>query len=319
MKTAIAHPNIALIKYWGKRDITLNLPAVSSLSLTLSDFCTTTTVTAGGAIDSVTHNAAPAHPEFTRRTLLFLDMIDPNRPKCQISTKNNFPTKAGLASSSSGFAALALAASAELGKEATLSQLSGLARRGSGSASRSIFGGFVEWRCGTSDDGQDSIAHQIADEDHWPDLRMIVVVVSSAKKAVGSTEGMERSRQTSPLYQAWVDGADTDVNEGREAVMHRDIQRLGEVMESSTMKMHATMTSSKPPLLYWSGATVEVLHRIWDLRASGVAAWVTMDAGPNIKVLTTASHAQRIMDTVHDLSEAVHNLHAGGPAHLTAP
>ena len=313
--TAIAHPNIALVKYWGKRDLTLNLPSVSSLSMTLDTFHTRTTVTWDAPSDGVVLNGLPASAKIAQRTLSFLDRMDPHRPPCHIDTHNTFPTGAGLASSASGFAALALAASAARGEEPDRQHLSVLARQGSGSACRSLWGGFVVWDRGERPDGLDSHGRPLPEASTW-DLRMVVAIVTTGPKDVGSTEGMERSRLTSPLYSTWVEQAESDVQAGIDAVHARDLEALGQVMESSTLKMHASMMTSIPPLLYWAPATIACLHAIWRLRAKGVSAWCTMDAGPQVKVLCRAADVPQVTAALAEHAEQLHVLGQGGPARL---
>lgn len=312
--TALAHPNIALIKYWGKRDVPRNLPAVPSLSLTLSGFQTTTTVVWGARADELLLNDRAGSDTETRKVMDLLDRLDPARPPCQVISRNNFPTGAGLASSASAFAALAVAASeARGGPPLTRRDLSALARQGSGSACRSLWGGFAVWRVGTRDDGSDSVGEPLAPAEHW-DVVMVIGVVSTATKAVGSTEGMERSRHTSPLYPTWVAQASDDLEEGIAAVRDRDLDRLGRAMEASTFKMHAVMQTSHPPLLYWQPGTVAALHAVWALRADGVSAWVTMDAGPQVKVLCAASDASQVAQALQPHVVDVHTLRPGGAA-----
>lgn len=303
--TAVAHPNIALVKYWGKRDGPLNLPAVPSLSLTLDGYATTTTVSAADA-DEVWLNGARTDDAKVRR---LLDLVAPGRPPLKVESANDFPTGAGLASSASGYAALVVAADAALGTGHGPEALSMLARRGSGSACRSIFGGFVEWRLGERADGTDS--HGVPLGEGW-DLRLLVAVVSEAKKAVGSTEGMERSRATSPSYEAWVRNGPRDVADAEEAIRARDLAALGAVMERSTFAMHGTMTSATPPLLYWQPATVAVLHAVFALRERGVPCWVTMDAGPQVKVLCPPEAVAAVEAAVRPLVLRV-DVHAPGP------
>lgn len=312
---AIAHPNIALVKYWGKRDIALNLPAVSSLSLTLSGYSTTTEVGWGAERDRVWLEDAPADAATSARVLRFLDRIDPNRPPVEVRSVNNFPTGAGLASSSSAFAALAAAGCHAAGLQRTPRELSVLARQGSGSASRSLFGGFSVWHRGERDDGSDSFAEPLAAEDHW-DLSMVVAVVSAEKKSVGSTEGMERSRATSAFYDSWVRTAQADVDEGIAAVKARDLDRLGAVMEASTFKMHAVMQTSVPPILYWRPSTVACLEAVVALRSQGVSAWATMDAGPNVKILCAPTDAPRVAAALSPLVATVTTLGPGGPTRV---
>jgi diphosphomevalonate decarboxylase len=313
--TAIAHPNIALVKYWGKRNVRLNLPAVSSLSLTLSHYRTQTEVRWDAPRDVVTLNGHPPSKAQAARVFAFLDRIDGARPPCAVHSDNNFPAGAGLASSASGFAALALAATTAAGQALDLTALSVLARQGSGSACRSLWGGFVEWRRGEEEDGTDSHGIPLEGADDW-DIAMVAAVVHEGPKPVGSTAGMERSRETSPYYGEWVQGADADLQEAKAAIRARDLQRLGEVMESSTYKMHATMHTSRPPLLYWHPGTVQILHEVASMRADGLGAWSTMDAGPQVKVLCARTDAPQIARRLTPHATRVDVLVPGGPARL---
>ena len=313
--TAIAHPNIALVKYWGKRDRALNLPAVPSVSVTLAPFETRTTVTWGSQEDAFRINGETALGDAARRVSAFLDLVDPDRPPVAIESTNNFPTAAGLASSSSAFAALAVAAAAAAGQDRSLAELSILARQGSGSASRSLWGGFVTWSLGQSPDGRDSHGHPIADQSHW-DLRVLVALVSEEKKAVSSRAGMNRTQETSPLFDGWVQSGPSDVHSAQEAILNRDLDQLGTVMEHSTMKMVATMLSAQPAVIYMKPATVAVLHAVRELRHAGIPAWSTMDAGPNVKVLTTPDAAPTVEAALREHVSTVHALAVGGPARL---
>lgn len=313
--TAIAHPNIALVKYWGKRDKPLNLPAVPSLSLTLDGFRTRTQVLWGVDQDAVHLDGQPASPEFAARVTRFLDLVDPRRPPCMVLTENNFPAGAGLASSASGFAALAVAATRAAGRTDDRTGLSVLARQGSGSACRSLFGGFVEWRMGTRPDGRDSHAIPIAQRSYW-DVAMVIAVVTEAVKPVGSTEGMESSRRTSPFYKAWVDTAAADVEAAKDAIYDRDLDALGKVMEHSTLKMHGCMMAADPALVYWKPATLAALEEVRALRGSGVSAWATMDAGPQVKVLCRRNDAERVRDALRPHARSVHVLRPGAGARL---
>ena len=313
--TAIAHPNIALVKYWGKRDRGLNLPAVPSLSVTLAPFQTETTVEWGVERDLFVINGNLAQGSDAERIGTFLDLIDPERPAVHIDSNNNFPTAAGLASSSSAFAALALAATQAAGQSPTLAELSVLARQGSGSASRSLWGGFVTWSHGELLDGTDSHGHPIANESHW-DLRVLVALVSDQKKAISSRAGMNRTQETSPLFEGWVTSALADVEEAESAVKNRDLERLGTVMEHSTMKMVGTMFSAQPAVVYMKPATVAVLHAVAELRTNGTPAWATMDAGPNVKVLTTPEAEGTVKEALQQHVETVQSLHVGGAARV---
>lgn len=299
--TAQAQPNIALVKYWGKRDIPLNLPAVGSLSITLDSLWTRTRVRFDAALetDRVMLNGK-ADAKDARRVTECLDLLRARANttlRAEVDSQNNFPTGAGLASSASGFAALVTAAVAALKLDLTLAEQSEIARRGSGSAARSIFGGYVEWSRGERSDGRDSIARPILDADQWP-LSVVVAVTSTAQKSVGSTEGMNRTRDSSPYYNAWVDTAEADLAEARRAVLDRDFDKLADVAEYSCLKMHALALAARPGLLYWNGATVEALHAVRALRAAGVPVFFTVDAGPQVKAVCLPEAAARVREVL---------------------
>jgi len=315
---ALAHPNIALIKYWGKRHIPLNLPAVSSLSVTLDTFETDTTVTwdHGGSTDSIVVNHTPLSGKGAQRVSRFLDLVGgPDRPRCAVESTNNFPTAAGLASSASAFAALALATCAAADQDLDRTRLSILARQGSGSASRSLWGGWVRWDKGERADGTDSHGILLAPRDHW-DVSVVVALVGSGPKPIGSTAGMVRTQETCALYPGWVDSAEADVREAEAALEARDLDRLGAAMERSTYKMHATMIATWPPIRYWRPQTVAVLEAIESLRQAGVSAWSTMDAGPNVKVLCATEDVPRVVAAIESAGVAARPLGVGGDARL---
>lgn len=313
--TAIAHPNIALVKYWGKRDRALNLPSTSSLSLTLDTFRTRTTVVWGAEADRLVVNGKEAGAAELGRVTKLLDLVDPQRPPCMVESDNNFPTAAGLASSSSGFAALALAATAAAGQKRTPTELSALARRGSGSACRSLWGGWVVWDRGQREDGADSVGSPLAPRDHW-DVRLVVALIAGGRKSVGSTEAMIRTQETSPLYAGWVESSAEDLSRARRAVLDRDIQALGHVMEHSALKMHGTMLAAHLPIRYWKPATLAAMDAVEELRRGGVPAFFTMDAGPNVKVLCLGEHAARVAQALGAVVGEASVLGPGGDARL---
>ena len=303
---ARAHSNIALIKYWGKRDVRLNIPAVGSISMTLSALWTETEVIFDERLskDELILDNRRGNVKESKRISAFLDIL---RQKAGVSLKakvisiNNFPTAAGLASSASGFAALTLAAAKALKLNLSERELSILARQGSGSAARSLFGGFVEMFAGTEPDGSDSFAQPIAGQDHW-DVRLLIGITSFRPKKVGSTEGMTRSKKTSPYYQAWIQSQPEDLKEMRQAILQKDFQKVGELTEHSCMKMHALALSSKPGILYWNAITVDAMHAIRELRHSGIQAYFTVDAGPQIKVLCLAEDEVRVRDMLRSIN-----------------
>jgi diphosphomevalonate decarboxylase len=286
---AQAHSNIALIKYWGKRDAALKLPCNGSISLTLDQLSTRTLVNWNEATgpDQVWLNGQPAPEHQRAKVQAFLDLVRQRahfHGSARVESHNNFPTGAGLASSASGFAALALAATRAAGLDLSRRELSALARQGSGSACRSIFGGFVEWQRGEAADGHDSYAHPLDETPDWP-LLMAVLVLNDQPKALSSGDGMARTVATSPLYEGWRRSIDTDLAAMRDAIAAHDFSALGSLMEHNALKMHATALAARPAVIYWQAATLALLNRIQTLRAEGLECYVTIDAGPNLKVL----------------------------------
>jgi diphosphomevalonate decarboxylase len=302
--TARANVNLALVKYWGKRDPVLNLPATGSISLTLDGLGVEARVAFGpGEADRLEIDGTPVDGEEAARVGRFLDLVRARaerRERALVTTRSSVPLGIGLASSAAAFAALAVASTRAAGLDLTPPALSALARRGSGSAARSIFGGFVEWHRGELADGSDSFAEPLAGPEHW-DVRIVVAVVSTARKPVSSRDGMQRAA-TSPFYPAWVAGAERDLATARAAIRARDLEALGMVAEHSALTMHAVGLASRPPLLYWRGATVDCLHRVWALRAGGTPAFASIDAGPQVKVLCAAGDASRVAGALREVT-----------------
>jgi len=293
--TAVAHANIAFVKYWGDADPSLHLPANPSISMNLDSLQTVTTVAfqAERETDAVTVDEAPADPPTLRRVTAHLDRVRALAGidlRASVTSRNNFPVGAGLASSASAFAALALAATAALGLTLAEDRLSALARLGSGSACRSIPSGFVEWTAGDSHAA--SFARSIAPPTHWP-LRDCIAIVSAAHKAVGSAEGHARA-PSSPLHHARVAGAAARVAACRAAILSRDLPALGKAMEVDTVMMHAVAMTSRPPIYYWTPATLRVIHAVLAWRAEGLPVYYTIDAGPNVHCLCQEIHAAEV-------------------------
>jgi diphosphomevalonate decarboxylase len=295
--TAAAGTNIALCKYWGKRDVALNLPATGSLSLTLDRLGTRTTVTFdGGARDRMTLDGAPADAAATARVSAFLDRVRSRAgldARALVTTDNSVPTAAGLASSASGFAALALAASRAAGLTLSPAELSELARLGSGSAARSIFGGFVEMARGERPDGADAVAHPLVEGDGW-EVRLVVAVTARGPKPMGSTAAMEHTARTSPFYPAWIDSVAQDVAEARAAIAARNLAALGAVAERSALRMHASALAADPAIIYWNPATLAAIEGVRVLRQRGTPVFLTIDAGPHVKALCRAVDAAAV-------------------------
>lgn len=302
---ATAYSNIALVKYWGKRDEGLILPTNSSLSMTVDSIFTTTSVAFDESLesDSFMLDGAPATEAASRRVSGALDLLRERAGTAlaaSVESVNSGPTAAGLASSASGFAALVTAGSRALGLDLDEQALSILARRGSGSASRSIHGGFVQWQMGSRIDGADSHGVQVASELHW-DVVMIAACVGSGAKDVSSREGMSRSVNTSPFYRGWLDTVEQDLAEITAAIAERDFERLGSTAESNALKMHATTLGARPPFTYWRPASLTVMQAVRDFRAAGTPAYFTMDAGPHVVVLCLPQDAAAIDESLRAL------------------
>lgn len=323
--TARACANIALVKYWGKRDGQLNLPAAGSLSLTLGALVTETTVAFDPelAADELHLDGAVAKPRDVARTSQFLDLIRTQAhltTRARVTSTNQFPTASGLASSASGFAALAVAASTAAGLTASSRALSILARRGSGSAARSIYGGFVRMHAGHAADGEDAYAEPVASR-LLDRVRMVIAEVGGgAPKSHGSRDAMDHTAATSPLYRAWVELVPHDLAAAEGALAAGDLEKLGEITEANALAMHASALAARPAVIYWQPPTLALLAEVRALRGRGLAAWATMDAGPHVKVLTSIGDADAVaaaLRTVPGTTEVTIS-GPGGPATVTA-
>jgi len=308
--SAIAHPNVALIKYWGKRDSTINLPATGSLSLTLSGLETRTRVEFSATLqaDQVLVNGQPdSRAEArVRRCLDRLRSIAGATCYAKVDSSNDFPTGAGLASSASGYAALVRAAAAALGIEGHAQELANIAREGSGSAPRSLYDGVVI----LENDTAAIRCRSLSGVSDWP-LKVVVAITSHEAKPVGSTEGMERSRTTSPYYPAWLASHPPDLQTAVECIAQRDFERLADVSEHSCLKMHALALSTRPPLVYWNAATLAAMHVITTLRAAGTAVFFTIDAGPQLKAVCLPEAVATVRAALQDCPGVLETLQCG--------
>lgn len=294
---ARAYTNIALIKYWGKKDETLILPMNNSLSLTLDAFYTETEVIFSDDYteDQFYLDDVLQDQKATAKISRFLDIVRQKantQKKAKVVSINFVPTAAGLASSASGLAALAGACNEALDLALTPTDLSRLARRGSGSACRSIFGGFVEWEKGTDDES--SYARPVASDSFEEDLAMVFVLINDQKKDVSSRDGMRRTVETSSFYQGWLDTLETDLAQVKQAIKEKDFPMLGEAMERNGLKMHGTTLAAVPPFTYWSPDSLKAMQTVRELRSQGIPCYFTMDAGPNIKVLTEKKNLEAV-------------------------
>lgn len=298
---ARAYTNIALIKYWGKENQALILPKNNSLSLTLDGFYTETEVlfTEEATKDCFYLDGVKQSEQATKKVTTFLNLVR-ERANCPffavVRSHNHVPTAAGLASSASGLAALAGACNQALGLNLAPKELSKLARRGSGSACRSIFGGFVEWERGDSD--ETSYALPIDAQGWEQELAMIFLLINDQPKDVSSREGMQRTVETSAFYPQWVKEAQEDLHIAKEAIQHHDFQKLGVVMEANALKMHATTLAAVPPFTYWSPDSLRAMNLVRSIRQAGLPCYFTMDAGPNVKVLCQKKDVAAIFEAL---------------------
>ncbi len=317
--TALAHPNIAVIKYWGNRDDALRLPANGSISFNLDGLLTRTTVSFQPSLpfDELIINGREVSGSGLERASLILDLVRKMggiKYQAEVISENNFPSGAGIASSASAFAALAMAASKAAGLNLSEPELSRLARRGSGSAARSIPGGFVEWQMGSGDD--DSFAYSIAPREHWA-LADCIAVISSSHKKTGSTEGHALAA-TSPLQAARVADAPRRLEVCRRAILERDFEALASIVELDSDMMHAVMMTSQPALHYWLPTSVGVMQAVREWREAGVSACYTVDAGANVHILCPEKEAEKLASQLRGIAgvKDVLTSRVGGPARI---
>jgi diphosphomevalonate decarboxylase len=310
--TAIAHPNIAFIKYWGQADEGSNLPANASISMNLDALRTLTLVDFDPGLedDIVSLSAGPVWDQSRDRVVAHLDRVRALAgiaDRAIVKSTNNFPAGTGLASSASGFAALTLAATKAAGLDLDGAALSRLARLGSGSACRSVPGGFCLWK---GDTDQTSYARQVAPADHW-NLHDVVAIVSREPKPVGSLEGHGLA-PTSPLHRARLDAVPGLLSAVREGIEKRDLALMGPAIEADALTMHGVMMTSRPSLVYWLPATVAVIQAVRAWRQEGLGAWFTMDAGPNVHVFCEAADAADVEASLRSVP-GVEDVLASGP------
>jgi len=317
--TAQSHPNIAFIKYWGNRDNTLRLPMNGSISMNLDGLTTRTTVSFQHSLpfDELVINGHEVRGAGADRVSYILDIIRGMAniyDHAEVMTENNFPLGAGIASSASAFAALALAGSKAAGLKLSEAELSRLARRGSGSASRSVPGGFVEWQVGTTD--EDSFAISIAPASHW-NLVDCIAIVSASHKKTGSTEG-HAVAPTSPLQAARVGDTPRRLEICRNAILSKDFDLFASIVELDSNLMHSVMITSTPALHYWTPTSLAVMDAVRQWRMEGFPVCYTVDAGANVHVICPETEAQDVDKRLGEIKgvENVLVARAGGPAQI---
>lgn len=284
---AFAPTNIALCKYWGKRDKELNLPITSSLSIALAEKGATTTLSLHDAKEDLIFlngNQLEQNSNFVIRLSEYLNLFRSIHPfALRIDIKMNIPVAAGLASSACGFASMASALNELFSWNLAKRDLSILARLGSGSAARSLWTGFVEWHAGSEVDGMDSFAEPL--DYVWNDLRLGILSISTAEKPVSSRMAMQGTVETSLLYQSWPQKVAIDLQLIKDAIKENNFPLLGKTAESNALAMHATMLASSPPVCYFLPETIAAMHKVWELHRQGMEVYFTEDAGPNLKLL----------------------------------
>jgi len=291
---AYAPTNIALCKYWGKRNKDLNLPTVSSLSITLPTKGAITRLAYRDAKDDlviVNGNVVPKTAEFYTRVVTFLDLFRPKNLCFAVKTNSNVPISAGLASSACGFAAMVLALNDLFSWQLPLKQLSILARLGSGSACRSLYPGFVIWNKGLLANGLDSFAKKV--DIDWPELCIGIVLLTTEKKNISSRKAMQIS-VNSPGYPKWIQNSERDIEVMLQAIFDKDFLSLGLQVENNSKALHALMLSSEPSIQYSNSATEHAKGLVADLRAEGIDVFFTQDAGANLKLLFLQQDAAKV-------------------------
>lgn len=311
--TAYAHPNIALVKYWGKSNDELNIPATPSLSITLGDLITTTQVEESSSVAVVLDGNQVHDAKINRWLTRLRKKFD--LPPLRIDSSSDFPANSGLASSASGFAALTLAISSAFNLDLSLQEQCDWARLGSGSAARSLHGGFVALEI----DGVACHASQILDASEWT-LAIAIAITSDSVKSTGSTEGMTASRDTSPFYDGWVRATIEAFDLGLRAVKNKDFDALARISEASCRQMHALMLSTEPALIYWNAATLNCIDAVARMRNDGIRVFYTIDAGSHVKAVCDADVVTRVSEELSRV-DGVHSVivsHIGGPAQIVS-
>jgi len=305
---AQAQPNIALIKYWGKRDIEQNLPAVSSLSVTLASLWTKMSVEFSEALscDQLVVNSTSNNTMLPRISHCLDLVAGKHRLHASINSEGNFPIAAGLASSASAFAALVVAASKAAGQRNDTLSLARIAGAASGSAARSLFGGFVELQAGDTNIDVETIT----EADDWP-LTVVVAVTEEDAKPLSSAEAMIRSAESSPFYSSWLERQPADLASARDAVLRKDFAQLASVSEHNCLKMHSVMWGSRPPIVYWNSATLSCMEVVRGLQADGHAVFFTIDAGPQLKAICLPEEVEIVRSALAGCTGVVRTMVSG--------
>ncbi len=295
---AQAQPNIALIKYWGKSNVPKNIPAVDSLSITLDDLWTKMRVEFSSDFqrDKLSVNGLSDTEMLPRVSSCIDSLAGKRRDFAYIESECNFPISAGLASSSSAFSALVVAVNAALELKNNSNALACFAGAVSGSAARSLYGGFVELKSNLDEINLITLF----DSQEWP-LRIVIAITDTQKKKISSSEAMIRSAGTSPFYSSWVDQQNQDIEIARKAILAKDFEKLAAISEHNCLKMHSIMWTSRPPIVYWNQATLECIKSIRHLQSLGESVFFTIDAGPQVKAICLKENETLIKDTLSQI------------------
>ena len=292
-----AAANVALIKYWGKTDLEKNIPAAPSLSVGIEDLRTDTIISESrGDTDTLIGEFKKSEEQRILNYVSMAKKLLGVSGGLEIETENNFPASSGLASSASGFAAIALGIDKFYDLNMPREDISRLARLGSGSAARSIYGGFVQMHT-----GPDPFAAPLMAEDPWP-LDILVLVTEEQPKKMSSTDSMNLTKDTSPFYSAWLDTQEADFQKAKDAIEEKDFWKLAQISEHNCLKMHSTIMTSKPPHVYWNPTTVEILHQVQKIQKKGLRVFFTIDAGPQVKLICDPSDTKRILEQFESMS-----------------
>jgi len=294
---AIAHPNFALIKYWGKSDASNNLPDMSSISITIDTLFSTAKVSYDSTLKKdlwILNDIEQESLGQIKPTMNYLKSFKPAKDFCVIESTNNFPTAAGLASSASGVASIVVAINELFNLNLSEKELINAAILGSGSAPRSLYSGFVylnkkNYSCET-----------ILDSNQWP-LKIIICQTSSDRKLVSSRDGMRISKSTSSYYKDWVNDQDNDIKKALKAIKMKDFDLLGEVSEDNCKKMHKVMETSSPPLIYRNATSHLCIQKIEEMKVNGIGIFHTIDAGPQVKIICKAQHADQVISEMKSI------------------
>lgn len=324
--TAMGTSNIALIKYWGKRDERLILPTHSSISITLDEHLSAkTSLVFSKSIKADTFYLNGKLQDLREKEIgEKFNIIDHVRrlagakERVLVVSENNFPTATGLASSAAGMATLVYAASKALGLNLSAKELSIIVRLGSGSACRSVVGGFVLWRKGTRKDGRDSYAEQIADENYWPEINDLIAVISETKKKVSSRSGMRQTVKTSELYRIRPRLAENFAARLKTSILKKDFRTLAEITMKESNNLHATMLDTYPPIMYLNDGSKEAINAVHELNETEgrpICAY-TFDAGPNAHIITLDKYKRKVRKRLEEIDSVMRFIDAkagGGP------